>query len=299
MSLFFAVGARHRFASVYLKHNRDAPRIVCRGEIPTFASSLIAALPTVRAGGGQPSIFLSARQCTAVRSFSWERDMKLVRLGVIGVTASAIGLALAEPALAIGPAAVPVAQAAASTPSDPEPPHLPSPIQPMVDVNPKRFIGGDALTIDVLCATTPQVLDQNNLFISMTPFKIVLPKSDTVPLPGWESNAVTSSDIHGGWTYKIIVLCGDTRIPIDLTPDTAPSPSPSQSAPSSTPFPSPSVSLSPSAPSPLIPSGAPQTGDGSSRGKDRSEVIAGGGLSLTGMVWIGYLLARRRSSTDR
>ena len=184
--------------------------------------------------------------------------MNIARLGAAGGAAAIVALSAAGPAFAADPA--PPAGGSESTPSAPSteppstPPTTPTPTRPThpkppghgpsASVSPTVFSPGDTLTFTVQhCAVRPNISDLNHLFASVSPFHHT----------GWRNYAaqgVTRTDLVEGRVYRVTVHCGRWSETFSTRPRKHTTPTPPAGEPTG------------------VPSGAPQTGDGSSGGAE-------------------------------
>lgn len=204
--------------------------------------------------------------------------MNIARLGAAGAAAAVVALGAAAPAFATDtPAPASGGGLSKDTPS--APPKTPGIPQPTADVNPKFFYGGDTLTFTVEhCLIHPKILDVNGLFVNPTKFT-------STGKGTWAAKETTKKDLVEGKEYKVVVSCGRWIDTFTTKPRKKPTPTPTPStpAPSTTPT--------------GLPSGAPETGDGSSTGGGNTGLIAGGaGVVVLGLAGGAFLYTRRRSS---
>jgi hypothetical protein len=202
--------------------------------------------------------------------------MRIARLGAAGAAAGVLALGAAGPAFATGATPAPSAgleKDTTTTPSVTPGPKAPAQ-QPTADVNPKFFYGGDTLTFTVKhCLVHPTIKDVNGLFVSTHPFT-------STGTPGsFAARETTRKNIVEGKEYRVIVKCGDYVVTFSTKPRKRTS--------------SPTPTTQPTG----VPSGAPQTGDGSSSGGGNTGLMAAGaGIVVLGLAGGGFLYTRRRSS---
>jgi hypothetical protein len=201
--------------------------------------------------------------------------MNIARLGAAGAVAAVIALGAAAPAFATNTPNPPSGGDVQKT--TPQGGDQKQGTEPTADVNPKFFYGGDVLTFTVEhCRVHPQLVDVDNLFVG--------PNQFTGNDGSWVAKVTTSKNLVEGKEYKVIVKCGRWSDTFTTKPHKKPKPTPTPSTP---------TTAEPSG----VPSGAPQTGDGSSTGGGNMGLVAGGaGVVLVGLAGGAFLYTRRRSS---
>ena len=219
--------------------------------------------------------------------------MNIARLGAAGGAAAIVALSAAGPAFAADPApptggsdqtsSAPPTSEPPSTPPTTPPPTTPPPTTPpghkppgghgpSASVSPTVFSPGDTLTFTVQhCAVRPNISDHSHLFASVSPF-FHTGRHD------YAAKGTTRTNLVEGRVYRVTVHCGRWSETFSTTPRKRTTPPPSN----------------PGEPA-GVPSGAPQTGDGSSGGGNAGLVAGGAGVILAGLAGGTYLYTRRRS----
>lgn len=187
---------------------------------------------------------------------------------------------LAATGAVVGVAALGMAGTASASPSPHPKPFAketgnPAPSGDFTDsYSPNPFHPGQTVTWTVKCPVKPSLSDKNNLFTGSTGFTGSADK-------GWKNKTTARKTVAHSMYYNVDVTCGKyvrhhkfyiTKPPTH--PTNSPTPKPSST----------------------VPSGAPQTGDGSSNGGGNTPLIAAGGaIVIAGLAGGGFMAARRRS----
>ncbi|MFI0480426.1 hypothetical protein [Actinomadura sp. 9N215] len=159
--------------------------------------------------------------------------------------------------------------------------------QPKIDVSPRVFTPGQAITITITeCTKKPTI----NAAQASRVFTAV-PAFTGTPGETWTARQATRSNLVPGKTYTVSLTCtvGEQTVngSITVNPGKKPSPKPTPT----TPAPAPST--------PTIPSGPINTGDGSTQGGGSGVTLLAGGaaVALAG-AGVGALALRRRAGRE-
>jgi hypothetical protein len=161
--------------------------------------------------------------------------------------------------------------------------------QPDINVSPRIFTPGQAITITITECTEPPTA---NAAEAERVFTGALTFSGT-PGGTWTAREATKTDLEPGQTYRVNLTCtvGDQEIEafIEVNPQATSSPTPRPTG--STPAPAPST--------PQIPSGPINTGDGSTQGGAGTTMLAGGTAAALAAAGLGAFALRRRAGRER